>query len=285
MSRDELQRSGAHRLLDATPPDARRGTLRFAIANPAPGDVILLSPDAGAAPDGDYEVYPVPRDGVVTARRSAGIAPQRWVVRDARGRVRASGTTSPAPGHEVTVPVEGGDPRDPLAAVHARRPADGRRRVALLLLDGADWRIAQYLRTRGELPVFDALLRRGHRAVLDSDPPLTAAALESLVWPRRHGAASFAGIVHQLGAELAGLASVGDNPAEPLAWLLPEHANLFEVVGAGDLSAANLLFSHGGIRAGRHEIVSGPYGARRRIPLSKSSRDLNTDERERWCRE
>ena len=69
----------------------------------------------------------------------------------------------------------------------------------MIVLDCADWRLVQYLRTRGELPFLDALIRTGYSAVLDSDPPLTGAALEALVAPDRRGAASFLGLVHQLG--------------------------------------------------------------------------------------
>jgi hypothetical protein len=172
----------------------------------------------------------------------------------------------------------------PIAPVHrrTRADADGRRRVALVLLDCGDWRILRYLLARGELPVIASLLHAGHRAVLDSDPPLTAAALEALVWPNRRGDASLLGLVHRMGVELAGLASIGDNPFAKLAWVLPESDDLFSTLGAGDLQAANLLLSHGGIRAGRHGEISGPDGRRRRVPVGRSARDLTPDERGRW---
>ena len=150
------------------------------------------------------------------------------------------------------------------------------------MLDCADWHIVQYLRARGELPVLSALIESGHRAVLDSDPPLTASAMEALVWPRRRSQASFVGLLHQLGVELAGLASVGDNPLGALEWLLPEDRDLFATLGADQLAAANLLFAHGGIQAGRHSEVTGPNGRHRRIPLATSARDLDAAERERW---
>jgi hypothetical protein len=163
-----------------------------------------------------------------------------------------------------------------------RGPPDGRRRVFVILPDCQDWRIVQYLRARGELPVLDTLLREGYRAVLESDPPLTAAALEALVWPSRRSGASFVGLVHQLGVELAGLSSVGDNPFAALAWLLPEDEDLFATIGAGERTAANLLFAHGGIRAGRHGELTGPAGVRRRAPVATSLRDLDAGERQRW---
>jgi hypothetical protein len=161
----------------------------------------------------------------------------------------------------------------------AWQPADGRRRVLLLLLDCADWRLVQYLRARGELPVLGAMLETGYRAVLESEPPLTAAALESLVYPGGPRAPSLLGLLHRYGTELAGLASVGENPLAALAWLLPEREDLFAELGAGPRAVANLLFAHGGIRAGRHAEVTGPGGARRALPLASSARDLSSGER------
>jgi hypothetical protein len=186
------------------------------------------------------------------------------------------------PAAAVEVAVAPGEPRPPARALLARRPADGRPRVALLLLDCADWRLIQYLRARGELPVLSGLLDTGYRAVMLSDPPLTGAALESLVWPSRRADTSFVGLVHRFGVELAGLASIGDNPFDALSWLLPEAPDLFSTIGAGPFSAANLLFAHGGIRAGRHGELTGPEGRRRRIPVGTSARDLDREERERF---
>jgi hypothetical protein len=163
-----------------------------------------------------------------------------------------------------------------------RAPGDGRRRVALVLLDCGDWAISQYLRTRGDLPVLDALLRSGYHAVLESDPPLTAAALEALVWPERHTDTSIAGAFYRVGVELAGLESVGHNPFEALSWVLPETQDLFGVLGVGERSAANLLLAHGGIRAGRHGEVTGPHGAVRRLALGRTQRELDASERARF---
>jgi hypothetical protein len=165
-----------------------------------------------------------------------------------------------------------------------RAPADGRRRVALVLLDCGDWAISSYLRARGDLPVLDALLRSGYRAVLDSDPPLTAAALESIVWPERRSDASLAGTFYRFGIELAGLESVGENPFELLSWVLPETQDLFGAIGAGERSAANLLLAHGGVRAGRHGEISGPHGATRRAALGRTRRELDAAERARFPR-
>jgi hypothetical protein len=284
LSRDELLRAARRERLAAAPPQARVGTLRFRIRDAPPGTQIWLSPEADAPADASYTRAPLPASGVWEARRREGDYPQRWVLRrdDA---VLASGTLSPRAGEERSVALRAGA-AVPVAPRHARqrRAADGTRRVSLVLLDCGDWRIVRYLLARGELPVFDALLREGRRAVLRSDPPLTAAALESLVWPGRHGDASLLGLVHRMGVELAGLASVGDNPFDALRLVLPESDDLFSSLGAGERSAANLLLSHGGIRAGRHGEVTGPHGARSRVPIGRAERELRPEERLRWPR-
>jgi len=224
----------------------------------------------------------VPASGSVEVEREIGVAPLRWVYRDVADATLASGTVNPVPRGRVPVAIERRAPRPPENHVLAAQPADGRRRVFLLLLDCGDWRLVRYLRARGELPVLGALLREGHRALLDSDPPLTAAALEALVRPTRRSGESFLGLVHRVGIELAGLASVGRNPFAPLEWLLPEDDDLFAVLGRGDRAVANLLLAHGSIRAGRHGEITGPFGAKRTLPIAQSARDLRADERERW---
>jgi thioredoxin-like negative regulator of GroEL len=283
LHRAELERASRTRAIEELQPEARRGWFDFQVVGAPPGSALAVSPETDAPPDADYESFALPASGALRVERAAGEAPQRWVLRGADGSPLASGTANPFPGRTLEVLVRVGAPRPgerPPTLV--RRPADGRRRVALILLDCADWRIAQYLRARGELPVLDALLAVGFRAVIDSDPPLTGAALEALVWPSRRGDASFLGLMHQLGTEAAGLASIGDNPFDWLTWVLPESADLFTAIGAGERSAANLLLAHGGIRAGRHGVVSGPRGARRRLALGSTARDLDAAERARW---
>jgi hypothetical protein len=151
-----------------------------------------------------------------------------------------------------------------------------------VVLDCGDWRLVQYLRARRELPFLDVLLRTGHRAVLDSFPPLTATAMESLVWPGRGRQITFLGLVHHLGVELAGLASVGRNPVDFLSGVQPEGRSLFETVGAGEKVAANMLFSHGMIDAGRHAELVGPNGARRAARAIRAVRPISEPERERF---
>jgi hypothetical protein len=205
------------------------------------------------------------------------------VLRDATGAVLGSGAAYPRAGrtHEVGLRIGAAATAAPDADL-TRRPSDGRRRVALLLLDCGDWALTQYLRARGELPVMDALFDTGYRAVLDSDPPLTAAALEALVWPARRTDASLVGTFYRFGIELAGLESIGSNPFEMLSWVLPETEDLFAAIGSGERSAANLLLAHGGVRGGRHGEVNGPHGATRRLPLGRTLRPLDADEARRF---
>jgi hypothetical protein len=282
LSLAEIERAAAIARIERSGGELPSGRIAFAVPEAGRGGHLLVSPDADAPVDAAWEALPVPASGRVEVTRRAGEAPARWVLRDAAGAVVASGAVEPVPGGNVSVEVAARAPSEPHTAALARGPADGRRRVALLLLDCGDWRIAQYLRARGELPVLDALLAGGWRAVLDSDPPLTAAALEALVWPGREPEPSFVGLVHRFGVELAGLSSIGDNPFDALAWLLPEQTDLFEAAGAGERVAANLLFAHGGLRAGRHGELTGPRGARRRVELGASARDLDAAERERF---
>jgi hypothetical protein len=284
LQRSELERAARHRALERVPPEERRGRLRFRIEDAPDGSALWLSPEPDAPVDQGYERFDVSASGRVTAARTAGVAPQRYVVRAADERVLASGTLSPVPGEvlDVVVRLRDETPAEPPSARAPRAPADGRTRVVLVLLDCADWRIVQYLRARRELPVLDALIADGYRAVLDSDPPLTAAALEALVWPERRGGSSVVGVVHRFGVELAGLASVGRNPFSALTWLLPESEDIFAVLGSGRHRVANLLLAHGSIRAGRHGEVTGPGGRTRRAPLGSAARDLDALERARW---
>jgi hypothetical protein len=278
LQREELERAARAELLSRAPAAARRGALVFQLTDLPEDAVLLVSPDADAPVDADYERFEPPAGGLLALERTEGEAPPRWVVRTG-DRVLGSGVAHPIAGDARPVEIAmREEARIPTPHLRARPPGDGRRRVLLLLLDCGDWRIIRYLMARGELPVLAALLRDGHRAVLDSDPPLTAAALEALVWPLRRGDASLLGLVHRMGGELAGLSSVGENPFEEIAWVLPESDDLFSTLAAGGRSAANLLLSHGGIRAGRHGEVSGPNGGRRRVEIGRTARDLDPKE-------
>ena len=282
LTREELERSAVLRTLDTGNAGRPHGTIRFSLPSRNSRDSLLISPLPEEPVDADFHVVELNASSAVEVNRPLDVAPVRWVYRDRQGNALASGTVNPEPGAVVSVAVSAGEPRPQTRPVLRRQPADGHRRVLLIMLDCGDWRLVQYLRTRGELPVLDNLLAVGFRGVLDSDPPLTAAALEALVWPERRGGASFVGLVHQIGVEVAGLASVGENPFGALSWLLPEDEDLFSVLGSGKHSAANLLFSHGGIQAGRHSEITGPNGLRRRLAIATSSRDLDDEERKRW---
>ncbi len=259
-----------------------RGRIRFTAPTAPAGAELLVSPAADAPADAPYATFALGSERAVVVERTVGEAALRWVLRDGAGRTLASGTNHVEPGEERIVAIVPQPARERLHHVPHRRAADGRRRVAALVLDCADWKIAGYLLARGELPVLESLFATGHRAVLRSEPPLTAAAMDALVFPLRPANRSFVGLLHQYGTELAGLSSVGENPLEPLTWLLPEENDLFTIIGAGQRKAANLLFSHGGIRAGRHGAVTGPDGAHSRVALGASARDLHASERERW---
>jgi hypothetical protein len=282
LTREELERSAIHRILEAETAGRPSGTIRFTLPRRDPRDSLLISPSQEEPVDTSFQLVDLNASSVVDVNRPLDVAPVRWVYRDGDESVLASGTVNPEPGAVVSVSVSPNKPRPPLRAALRRKPADGHRRVLLIMLDCGDWRLTHYLRARGELPVLDTLLSVGFRGVLDSDPPLTAAALEALVWPERRGGASFVGLVHQIGVEVAGLASVGENPFGALSWLLPEDEDLFSVIGSNEHTAANLLFSHGGIKAGRHSEITGPNGERRRLAIATSARDLNSQERKRW---
>jgi hypothetical protein len=282
LTREELERSAIHRTLGTGNAGRQHGVIRFSLPSRNPKNSLLISPLPEEPVDADFHFVELNGSSVVEVDRPLDVAPVRWVYRDGDGSALASGTVNPKPGSVESVSVSPNRAHPAARQPLHRMPADGHRRVLLIMLDCGDWRLAQYLRTRGELPVLDALLSTGFRGVLDSDPPLTAAALESIVWPERRGGASFVGLVHQIGVEVAGLASVGENPFGALSWILQEDEDLFSVLGSAEHSAANLLFSHGGIRAGRHSEITGPNGLRRRLAITTSSRDLDDEERKSW---
>jgi len=256
---------------------AAKGTLAFRLAPGTPAGTLLVSPDVTAEPDVAFERHALAPGAVVRVARGTAVTPQRWVLRGAGGDVAASGGVWPAPGREVGVEIHASEGRGavpPRGFARAAPPGDGRRRVFVVVPDCGDWRLVQYLRARGELPVMDALLAAGHRAVLTSDPPLTAAAMEKLVWPERGRDVSFLGELNRLGLELAGLASVERVAAEG--------RSLFETVGQGPHVAANLLFAHGGIDAGRNARLHGPDGAEREGPRLEAWRELTPAESAEW---
>jgi hypothetical protein len=257
------------------------GALVFRLGGTTSMDgTLLVSPSASSPSDQAYEAFAIAAGQTVEIERARSITPARWVFRDDRGRTRGSGTVWPLAGSQVEVTVEPGPPLEPMThpvAVPTRAP-DGQRRLFAIVLDCADWRLTQYLRARGELPLLNHLLDHGYRAVLESNPAFTAAAMEALVWPMRGRTVSFLGLVQRMGLELGGLASVGENPLGFLSSVLPESESLFARIGSGEHVAANMLFSHGGIDAGHHAQTVGPLGAQRKLSLRNSARTLTGEE-------
>lgn len=284
VSREEIERAvRGPREPGASDPPARA---LFRIDPDLVGGRLLVSPDAReaeASPDAAYRAIELRRAGELAVESTLGLHPRRWVVRDAAGAVRGSGAFWPEPGATLHVAPE---LRNPIAAIEpfasARRTGDGRRRVVAILPDCGDWRLVQYLRARGELPFHDHLLEQGHRAVLESRPAFTAAALQSLVWPAKPRVRATLDWIHDLGLELAGLEAVGSNPVGFLGAVLPERPNLFETLGAGDRVTANMLLAHGRIDAGRHAEIVGPDGHHRTLSSQAAYRPLTQAELARF---
>jgi hypothetical protein len=251
-------------------PEFATGELRFVLSETI--DARLQVSDDRRALDADWESASLRSDVTVVRPRSP--TPVRWVLSSPAGTL-ASGAVRPRPGHRIDVAVSVGAPA-PRAPewVLSRRPADGRRRLFALVVDCLDWRIVQYLRARGDLPVQDALRAAGHRAVLWTDPPYTAAAMKALVKPGASATTSVLSVLHELGLELEGLESVTANPVGGLRWLLPLRDDLFRRIGSGPYVAANLLFPHGAMDAGEGGVLIGPDGAVGSLGVSRLRRPL-----------
>lgn len=275
LTREEIENEA----IDAGAPagSSAGGALRFRPDVPLPGATLHLSGRPEAGLDEDWERAPLGEEVVRSRTRTP--TPARWVVHDADGAVRASGAVRPRTGRTVDVAVTIRPPSPPatLPAL-ARRPADGRRRVFALVIDCFDWRLVQYLRHRGELPTVGALLGAGRRAVLWTDPPYTAAAMKALVKPGANETTSVLAVVHELGLELEGLESVPTNPVGALGMFLPTRDDLFERIGGGPHSAANLLFPHGAMDAGEGGARVGPHGARGEVAVERLRRSLTDAE-------
>lgn len=302
LSRAEIERAVAG--VPVASSNERPAEIVFAIPPAARGGRLSLSPAPDEPPDAGYRVLAVPPDGRIVLTATRGLHPRRWVLHDASGGLVGSGAFWTEPGRSVRIDPEirapglsaaagvapDGDPLGvpPRAQAHevagtpTRRPGDGRRRVIAILPDCGDWRLVEYLRTRSELPFHDHLFERGYRAVLESQPAFTAAALQSLVWPAAPRVRTTLDWIHDLGLELAGLEAVGSNPLGFLAAVLPERPNLFETLGRSDRVTANMLLAHGRIAAGRHAEVVGPHGHHRALPTQSAYRPLEPAELRRF---
>ncbi len=281
LDREEIARAALPELEAPGGQGPQTGAIEFVLAEATDWHGrLLVSPDPREAPDRDFEAFEFGAYTPVRVERARSYTPQRWVVQDDDGRVRGSGMVWPQVGQTVPVRVALRDAAALPGVVTTRPtlPADGRRRVFNLILDCADWRLVQYLRARNELPFLDALLRDGYRAVLESRPAFTAAAMEALVWPEKDREVSFVGLLHQMGLEIGGLSSVGRNPFGFLSAVLPSSESLFDRLGSERFVVANMLFSHGGIDAGHHAQTVGPFGEKRELELAGTFRPLRPEE-------
>jgi hypothetical protein len=285
MEREDILRSATQAYMGESGMARLEGEIRFRLPEARSGDRLLISPDVDQPVDSPYVELPID-GGVATVRRAIGTWPQRWVLRDGRGRVAGSGAVWPRPGERVDFEIERRAPQtstgtpSPEAVVASPRgtPGDGRRRVCQVILDCADWRIVRYGLARGELPFFERALASGRRGVLDSYPPFTSLAITKLVRPRKQGVRSFPELVHQLGVEIEGLNFVGRNPLSGLEWVLPEEPELFETFARAGLGTVNLLHSHGSLQVGRNAEVVGPGDSVRPLERYRSSRPLSDPE-------
>jgi hypothetical protein len=289
MEREDILRSATQAYLGEAELSRLRGEIRFRLPEARPGDRLLISPDVDQPVDAPYIELPI-GGGAATAQRAIGTWPQRWVLRDGRGRVAGSGAVWPRPGERVDFEIERRAPRTstasstnapaPEAAAPGGAAGDGRRRVFQVILDCADWRIVQYGLARGELPFLEWAIASGRRAVLDSFPPFTSLAITKLVRPRKQGVRSFPELAYQLGVEIEGLNFVGENPLSGLEWVLPEEPELFETFARAGLGTVNLLHSHGSLQVGRNAEIVGPGDSVRPLEQYRSSRPLADVEEE-----
>jgi len=256
-SREEILRLG--RAPSAPGETARTGTLVFSVPSHEDGGRLVVSPDATDPLDTPFEAVPLSRDGGAAVERSVSELPQRWVYLDGADRARASGTVWVMGDAETRIEVEAGIPAHATSFTPPVLSAgDGRQRVFVVILDCADWRLAEYLMARNEMQVLASLLDRGHVAVLDTYPAYTATSMNFLVYPGARDDATVLGTFVGIGVDLK--AFMGTNPFDPLAVLLPETGDLFTTIGAADRVAANLLFSVGAVDAGIQGAVHGPHG-------------------------
>lgn len=279
---EELKRLSGTDGLGRPGRDAGVSAVKFAVDHPVTGASLYVSPGRGRSPAGAWEQAAFSGPNAEVAR-ALDATPVRWVYRS-ESTTFASGSVWPTTAHtEVAVTVRGeGTPRITSPDLRSGAPPDGHRRVWAVFLDCGDWRLTSYLRQRGELPTLDAILRTGWRATTLQTPAFTAAAVEGLMHPELRRSRSTLARINQLGLELAGLESIGQNPFAPIESLLPLHADLFQRLGRGDHRVANLIFAHGAIGGGRNASVTGPNGLEETLPLGSLKRPLTPAEAARF---
>ena len=96
ITRDEIVRA-VHRGSSDYDPDAL-ATLVLEAPREALGGRWLLNPEPDEAPDVGYRAIPIEGEGQQRAETRVGDHPTRWVLEDAEGRIRASGSTRPLAG-------------------------------------------------------------------------------------------------------------------------------------------------------------------------------------------
>lgn len=260
-----------------------RGAPRGELVFTAPADVggtLRLAPDASEPIYTLHEALPVPRGGSVTASRTVGRWPVRWVFVDDQGAPRASGATWPVAERAIAVPIEARAASRARTWTPQQAAADGRRRVFLVILDSADWRLVTYLMARDELPVMGAMVQRGVHAVLDSDPAFTAAAMKTLTRPDEPRLLTVPIALHGLGEQLTTFFQLGENPVAALSLVVPHEPDLFHVLSRGERVVANMLHGHGGLNAGVHGETFGPRGQRGQPLRLSAGRALTEAERQ-----
>ena len=256
------------------------GRLVFRLPGRAAGDQLRVAPADAEAADTPYTVVPLDRDEV-SLSRAAGPTPVRWVWSDSDGRPLASGVSWPGPDKPVIVAIADRPqaPASVAAFSPTIAPADGDPNVYVLILDCGDWRLIRYLQARGEMPTLTALEARGTAGVLTSIPAMTGTAMEKVVHPRSESTFTLLSYLHHMGAELGGLASIGENPIEEISWVLKEYPYIFDLAAAANRVSANMLFSHGGkVSVGRNAELIGPGDRREMLTGLTWQRGLRPEE-------
>jgi len=203
--------------------------------------------------------------------------PLRWVAKS-EGQVIQAGTLWPGTAEVKLTPKNTTQLQTAKPVANQNAANDQIKKLITLFLDCADWHLIQYGRQLGLLPNFEKLITQGFSGVMLSQPPITAMAMEKLVWPERRLQPSVQSHLYQMGAEIGGLASVGKNPLEALQFFLPQSRNFFDVMGAGEHSIANMLFSHGALAGGRNALLTGPGGHQKQLRIRAGLRPLTDPE-------
>jgi hypothetical protein len=255
------------------------------------GARLLVSPDSTQPPDTPLVAVRVDDRGRARVLRSTSDRAVHFVLSADSGHILGGGSAWPSADEVVRIDMT--TPRKQLGRVAAplggkpapelstRPTRDGRRRVVALLLDGGDWRLVRLGIALQALPTFEHLAQQGRIAVVDSNPPFTGVAIQSIVRPSAGGAVGVMRQLVELGEQVAAFRADHANPIAALSLLAPDTADLFAVLGRGERRAVNLMLSHGNIDAGETFVVHGPRGVSSPV-AHKRRRILRNDEIERY---